>query len=151
MAEKKSGWAAWNEKKKKEAERELKKSIKRAHKGYIAVAAIFLIVGICAGAAFAYMQTASDKLVLNGEAKTVVFVGDPLLYTDEGVTCISFGEDVSDSVEIVTNMTKNADGTYMGDTSVQGEYYIKYTVKGGRFDGLSRVRIFTVNAPAAQA
>ena len=135
---KKSGWDAWNEKK-------LKKALKKVHAGYLAVAAIFLVVGLAVGGWFAMSSTANDSFTLNGEKRTEVSVGETLSYTDEGITCISMGKDISSCVEINTNMTRSEDGkTFTGDTSAEGEYYIEYKITEGRFKGLSRVRIFTV-------
>lgn len=150
MATKKSGWDAWNEKKKREAEKDVKKAVKNAHSGYIIVAVIFLIIGLAAGCTTAFLLTKNDSFTVNGSKSVTLNIGDTLSYTDEGVKCISFGKDVSKNVEIVTNMQRSEDGTtYTGDTSAAGEYYIKYTVRGGRFDGLSRVRVFTVVDPSA--
>ena len=135
---KKSGWDAWNEKK-------LKKALKKVHAGYLAVAAIFLVIGLAIGGWFAASSTANDLFVLNGEKRNEVEVGGTLSYIDEGVTCISMGKDVSASVEITTNMERSEDGkTFTGNTSVEGDYYIEYKITEGRFKGLSRVRIFTV-------
>ncbi|MBR2460376.1 MAG: hypothetical protein IKB34_04020 [Clostridia bacterium] len=137
---KKSNWDAWNEKK-------LKKALKKVHSAYLAVAAIALIVGLVAGAVLANSRISEDKFILNGEKNRTVSVGESLAYTDEGVTCVSFGKDVSGKVEIKTNMEQSEDGrSFTGDTSAECEYYIQYTVTDGRYKGLSRVRIFTVSA-----
>ena len=141
MAEKKSGWDAWNQKK-------MKKALKKIHRGYLIVIAVSLLLGAVGGAFFAYYTTAKDEFTLNGDKETTVTVGETLTYEDEGVKCISMGKDLSDKVEIKTNMTRSADGkTFVGDTSFAGEYYITYTVTKGRYAGLSRVRIFKVTDP----
>ena len=143
---KKSGWYAWNEKK-------LKKALKKVHAGYVTVAVIFLVIGLAVGVLFAMNSTSNDCFTLNGEKYTAVSVGETLSYTDEGITCISMGKDVSASVEINTNMERSADGKiFMGSTAVEGEYYIEYKITEGRYAGLSRVRIFTVkSAPADES
>ena len=135
---KKSGWDAWNKKK-------LKKALKKVHAGYLAIAAICLVIGLAVGGWFAMSSTANDSFTLNGEKNNTVQVGETLSYTDEGITCISMGKDVSASVEITTNMERSEDGkTFTGNTSAEGDYYIEYKITEGRFKGLSRVRIFTV-------
>lgn len=141
MAEKKSGWDAWNKKK-------MKKALKKVHCGYLIVIAVSLLLGAVGGAFFAYSATAKDEFTVIGSKETAVSVGSELTYVDEGIKCISLGKDLSDKVEIKTNMTRSADGkTFTGDTSFEGEYYITYTVTEGRYAGLSRVRIFRITDP----
>lgn len=144
MATKKSGWDAWHEK-------NAKKALKKIHEAYLAVAAAFLVIGIGTGSVVGYIFTKDDKFELNGEKNISITVGAPLSYTDEGVTCISMGRSLApEDVEITTNMTRSDDGNrFSADTSVEGEYYIEYKIKSGRFAGLSRVRIFTVTADTA--
>ena len=143
MAEKKSGWDAWNKKK-------AKKMLKQMHTGYLIVMAVFLIIGAIVGGGYAYVCTANDCFILQGNKETTVSVGDALTYEDEGIKCVSMGNDLSDKVEIKTNMTRSADGkTFTGDTSAEGEYYITYTVTEGRYAGLSRFRIFKITAPTS--
>ena len=138
MAKKESGWAAWNKKK-------AQKALRAMHRGYLITMAIFLIIGAIGGAAYAYIVTAKDEFTLIGERVTTVRLGETLVYEDEGIKCISMGKDLSDKVEIKTNMTRSADGTtFSGDTKFEGEYYVTYTVTEGRYAGLSRVRIFKI-------
>ena len=141
MAEKKSGWDAWNKKK-------MKKALKKLHRGYIMVIVISLLLGAVGGAAYAYTVTARDEFVLCGNKETEISVGTKLTYEDEGIKCISMGKDVSDKVEIKTNMDRSEDGkTFTATTFAAGEYYISYTVTEGRYAGLSRVRVFKVTYP----
>ena len=143
MAEKKSGWDSWNKKKAKQA-------LRKIHAGYIIIMAVCLTVGAIAGSLYAGKVIAKDTFILNGEREHSVTVGDELSYTDEGILCISEGKDLSDKIEIRTNMTRSEDGkTYTGDTSAEKEYYIEYTVTEGRYEGLSRTRIFTVSPVSA--
>lgn len=138
MAEKKRGWAAVHEKK-------LKKAIKKAHAGYIAVVALSLVIGFVIGYFICSALTANDCFELIGQKETVVAISSELTYEDPGIKCISFGKDVSDSVTVKTNMTKTADGKYTADTSEPTEYYIIYTVTEGRCKGLTLYRTFTVS------
>lgn len=138
MAEK-NGWDEWNE-------RKLRKALKRIRSAYKAVAVIFLVLGFAVGVLGANRAVAGDTFKLNGERELQASVGETLSYTDEGVTCISMGSDVSDKVEIRTNMERSEDGrVFTGDTSVEGEYFIEYKITEGRYAGLTRVRIFTVS------
>lgn len=144
MAEKKSGWDAWNQK-------QMKKALKKVHTGYLIVAVAALLIGAIGGGIFAYTVTAGDGFTLQGSKETTVSVGGELTYVDEGIKCVSMGKDVSHKVEIKTNMNRSEDGkTYTGDTSAPGEYYITYTVTEGRYAGLSRVRVFTVAATESE-
>ena len=136
----KSGWDAWNSKKAKQAA----KLARKVHAGYLVVGAIFLIIGLAAGAFLAHGSISGDLFTLNGEKERSVAIGEELIYVDEGISCISMGKDLSDKVKIETNMTTTDGVTYTADTSADTEYYITYTVTEGRYAGLSRVRTFTV-------
>jgi len=140
----KSGWEKWRAKKKREAERKIKK----AHFGYIIIAVLFLAAGLATGYFGAQIITKNDVFEINGEKVTSLKVGDTLSYTDEGIKYISFGKDVSGSVEISTNMTKGENGTFTADTAEEGEYYIIYKAVGGRCDGLTLYRVFRVTENA---
>ena len=140
MAKGQSGWDRWRAKKAREA----KRSIKKAHFGYIIIAVLFLAAGLAVGYFGAHFITRSDVFEINGNKMTVCKVGDPLAYTDEGIKYISFGKDISGSIEVSTNMTKQSDGTYTADTAEEGEYYIIYKAVGGRCDGLTLHRVFRV-------
>ena len=140
MAEKKSGWDKWREKKLREA----KKKVKKAHKGYIVIVVLFLAIGLAVGYFGAQYVTRNDEFKLCGEKITTLTVGDTLSYTDEGIKYVSFGKDFSDSVQISTNMVRGETGTFTADTSETGEYYIIYKAVGGRCDGLTLYRVFKV-------
>ena len=71
MAEKKSGWDAWNKK-------QMKKALKKVHTGYLIVIAVFLIIGAIVGGGYAYVCTANDCFILQGNKETTVSVGDAL-------------------------------------------------------------------------
>jgi len=137
MATKKRGWAAVHEKK-------LKKAIKKAHTGYIVVVALALIIGLAGGYFAASAICAGDTFELKGQKETSVKVGDTLSYTDEGLNYVSYGKDLGSSYAVKTNLTQNSDGSYTGDTSVAGEYYIIYTVTEGRCKDMTLYRVFKV-------
>lgn len=134
----------------KRQKNKIKRKLKGLHSGYIVIAVIFLALGAVLGVVFASRSTANDRFTLNGDSSIYVDVGEELSYKDEGITCISEGKDVSDSVTVTTNMTSSSNGCYTADTSVAGEYYIKYTVTQGRYAGLCRVRVFKVREPIGE-
>ena len=144
MAKAQSGWDKWRTKKAREA----KKKAKKAHFGYIIIAVLFLAVGLVSGYFGAQIVAKNDGFEINGEKVTTLKVGDELSYTDEGIKYISFGKDLSDSVEISTNMTKGENGVFTAETDEEGEFYIIYKAVGGRCDGLTLYRVFRVKADA---
>lgn len=133
----KKGWAAVHEKK-------LKKAIKKAHKAYLVVAALALVIGIAGGYFAASVICGNDVFELKGQKETTVKIGDEIKYTDEGIKYVSFGKDLSSSFAITTNLTHGSDGTYTGDTSEETEYYIIYTITEGRCEGMTLYRTFNV-------
>ena len=109
--------------------------------------AVLLVLGLLVGAAIVpVLQGDNSGMKLIGEKKHTIPVGDTEVgYLDEGVACFYFGIDCSDYVEISTNLTKNSDGVYIIDTSVEGVYYIAYTSTHPIFERDVRlVRTFTV-------
>lgn len=146
MAQKKSGWDEWREKKEKEAKRKIKKTAKKTHKGYFIVIVVFLALGLAGGYFGTAYLTRSDSFSLNGDKLTTLAVGQPLVYSDEGIRYISYGKDLSSSVTVETNMTKLSDGTYTADTAAESEYYIIYHVNEGRCKDLTLYRVFRVEA-----
>ena len=137
MAAKKKGWAAVHEKK-------LKKALKKAHKAYIVIVAVALVIGLAGGYFLASAICAGDAFALNGQKETAVKIGDEIKYTDEGIKYISYGKDLSAAYTLKTNLTKNSDGSYTGDTSEETEYYIIYTVTEGRCKDMTLYRVFKV-------
>lgn len=116
---------------KKTAKSEVKKQVKK-RPIFAIVLFLLLAVGGVGGFFGAKFLTANDTFALVGEANITLTVGEE--YVEEGVTIISFGKDISDKVEIESNV----------DTSVAGEYYIKYTVEGLRFGSVARYRYVKV-------
>lgn len=140
MAKGQSGWDRWREKKAREA----KRSMGKAHKGYILIAVLFLAFGLTLGYFGASFITKNDAFEIKGEKVTVCKVGETVTYADEGIKYISFGKDRSESFTVETDIPKNGDGEYAVDTSKAGEYCITYRAVGGRCDGLTLYRVFRV-------
>lgn len=141
---KKSGWDEWREKKEKQAKRKVKNTVKKSHKGYFIVVAVFLALGLAGGFFGTSFLTRNDSFSLNGDKTTSISVGETLIYNDEGIRYISFGKDLSSSVTVETNLTKLPDGTYTADTAAESEYYIIYHVNEGRCKDMTLYRVFRV-------
>ena len=144
MAKKKSGWDEWREKKEKEAQRKIKKTVKISHKAYFIIVVVCIALGLAGGYFGTAFLTRDDSFALNGQKITELSVGDPLIYADEGVSYVSFGKDLSSSVTVETNMTLQSDGTYTADTAAESEYYIIYRVNEGRCKDMTLYRVFRI-------
>ena len=122
------------------ARRKAKKKVKRLHPATFAVCFLCLLLGVAIGAVCYNLVSRDDCFELRGKSVYELEVGTPFSYRDEGVSAISFGADISDKVEVQTNMMRNTDGTYTADTSEQGEYYMIYTVDSPKYEGVQKVR-----------
>ena len=112
--------------------------------------ALALVAGLLVGAALVPVLAGDNSgIFLNGEKRVVLSVGESYTYVDEGVRFTYFGIDCTGYVEISTNLTKNADGSYTVDTSEEGVYYIAYTSTHPLFEsGVRLVRTFVVGGDA---
>ncbi|MBQ7384478.1 MAG: hypothetical protein IJV72_06780 [Clostridia bacterium] len=117
---------------------------KKIHPATYIIALLCLALGIGAGVGACALVCRNDCFKLKGDKSYTVSVGTPIAYKDEGVKIISFGQDISDKVEIKTNLTQNDDGSYNVDTSEPCEYYIIYTVDSVKYGEIQRVRTITV-------
>ena len=132
---------------KKEVEKDIKTTSKKMTIGGALAIVISLVVAVVGGIFAEKLITKKDCFVLKGDKEITIEVKDGIyVYTDPGFEVISFGKDLSDKVEIKTNMTKNDDGTYSIDTSTEGDYYMIYTVDSLKYGKIKRVRTFTVGA-----
>lgn len=128
----------------KRQKKKLRKQMRSLHIGYVAVSVLFLVLGVSVGAFLAMRATASDCFTLCGDATLTYTAGSDITYSDEGVRCISMGEDLSDKMEISSNLPLSQDGSCDLSALAPGEYYITYKATEGRYEGLCRVRIITV-------
>lgn len=76
--------------------------------------------------------TKEDEFVLIGDKNITLNIGDE--YIDAGAKVISFGRDYSEQIEVESNV----------DTSVAGDYFVKYTIKSTRFKNVVRYRYVIV-------
>ena len=135
----------------KKAKRRAKNKLKKLHPVTKALAVLFLIAGIAAGALVCIAMSGEDGFALNGSTAFSIDVGTPYTYTEEGVTAVQFGRDVSGKVQVETSLEKDADGNYIIPTDEEGVYTITYTVNAYKFQKgengvIKRIRTFTVNA-----
>lgn len=126
-----------------------KRAIKKTHKAYIVIIVLMLAAGFAAGYFGVQSVVGGDTFALNGEKEVSVNAGETISYSDEGIKYISIGTDLSDKVEIRTNMQKGEDGKYTATAEVGTEYYIIYTAKEGRCEGMTLYRVFKVKEVGA--
>ncbi|MBO5416353.1 MAG: hypothetical protein J6A83_06965 [Clostridia bacterium] len=129
---------------KRKVKRKAKSKAKKIHPATYIIALLCLALGIGAGAGACALVSRDDCFKLRGDKSYTVSVGAPLVYKDEGVKIVEFGRDISDKVEIRTNLTENDDGSYNVDTTEPCEYYIIYTVDSVKYGKIQRVRTITV-------
>ena len=129
---------------KQKAKSKAKKVARGIHTASYIIWALALILGIVAGILYGMFACRKDCFELNGPKNFDFEVGEALEYVDPKVKIIEFGRDISDRVEIETNMQENANGTYTVDTSEPGVYYIKYTVDSVRYGEVCRIRTITI-------
>jgi len=128
-----------NKKTKSKKQNELKKSVKKVNKKYLILFIFFALIGIGIGAGTMFYFTKDDTFKLVGEREIVLYVGDS--YLEEGVTCVSFGKDISDTI-VPTGKV---------DTSQVGIYVIKYSTKDIRYKRVTLYRKITVIAKGENA
>ena len=122
-----------------------KKKLRRANLLTVFICIFALILGVLSGV-FAYKYICrDDRFELRGQKEVKVLLNSPeFFYYDDGVEIIEFGKDVSDDVEIETNMTCVGSDKYTVDTTVPGRYYIKYTVDSPKYGEVCRIRTVVV-------
>ena len=121
------------------------KALKKIHPAYVVIIALSLVIGLAVGYFAANFIYSKDTLELVGDKISYVSTGESVSYPDEGVKYISKGKDLSDKVEIETNMAL-VDGKYTGTPSEDNELYIIYKITEGRAKGQTLYRVFRVNA-----
>lgn len=135
----------------KKAKRRAKSKLKKLHTATKVLAVLFLVVGIAAGALVCTAMSKNDGFTLKGNTAFSIDVGTPYTYTEEGVSAVQFGRDVSGKVQVETSLEQDANGNYIIPTDEEGIYTITYTVNAYKFQKgengvIKRIRTFTVNA-----
>lgn len=119
----------------KKASTEVKKTLKRAGTTAILLAVLFLVIGAGAGWLTTKLICKNDCFDIVGMDEISVEIGSS--YVDQGVKVVAFGKDQSQNVSIVTNLTKNADGSYTSNE--EGTFYIIYKCDSFKYDKLFKV------------
>ena len=122
-----------------------KKKMRRANLLTVAIAVLALIAGVVVGV-FAYKHICRhDRFELRGQKEIRIELNESeFFYYDDGVELVEFGKDLSDEVEVQTNMTYLGGDKYTVDTTVPGKYYVKYTVDSPKYGEVCRIRTIIV-------
>ena len=134
---------------KRMAKNELKSTTKRITIGGKVAIILTFLIAVAGGVCVEKIITKNDVFALNGNKEYAFEIGHnggSYEYIDEGFKVVSFGRNIADKVSVDTNMTRGNDGQYIIDTSLEGDYYIIYTVEDIKYGHIKRVRTFTVGA-----
>ena len=112
---------------------------KKLHPATLALALVFLALGIAGGIFAAKALTANDRFTLNGAQQVYLTVGEA--YEDPGATVLSFGRDISDKVVVGGDFSRF-------DADAPGVYKFTYTVDDLRWGDYQLVRTVTVSRSA---
>ncbi len=112
------------------------KATKKISTASLVLAIIFFLIGSFCGVGLSVFLTKNDRFELNGPKE--VYLEEGALFTDEGVTIVSFGRDISDRVLV---------GGDTVDVSETGTYSIVYTVDDIRWGDYQLVRKVIVGDP----
>lgn len=126
----------------KKVEKQVKKSVKKVGFAGLVLALLFLLVGAGCGWFVTKTICKNDCFELIGMDEISIEIGSS--YQDQGVNVVAFGKDVSDSVSIETNLTKNPDGSYTSNE--EGTYYIIYkssSFKYGKLFKVEKIRLIS--------
>ena len=119
-----------------------KKSGSKLTKSLGILAVVFLIIGVGLGIGTGFYLCRNDCFEIIGSDELTLTIGEN--YYDEGCKVISFGRDISDEVEIETDLIINPDGSLTGDDTKT--YYILYKsndIKYGKVFTVTKIRLIT--------
>lgn len=126
----------------KRTQNKVKKSVKKIGFVPIILAVLFLAIGVGGGWIATKIICKNDCFEIVGKDEISVEIGSS--YYDQGVKIVAFGKDENASIEIETNLTKNADGSYTSNE--EGTFYIKYksnSFKYGKLFKVERIRLIS--------
>lgn len=106
------------------------------------LAIVFLVIGVGLGIGAGFYLCRNDCFEIIGSDELTLTIGEN--YYDEGCKVISFGRDISDEVEIETDLIINPDGSLTGDDTKT--YYILYKsndIKYGKVFTVTKIRLIT--------
>ena len=134
----------FNTKTKKPTKSQVKKATKKVQslglKG-LTICLIFLLVGALVGAGAYFITSKNDCFELLGNDEISLQLGEQ--YVENGVKIVEFGQDISDSVIIETDLDLNNENK----PTTTGTFYIKYTTssfKYGKLFRVQKIRLVTV-------
>lgn len=136
-----------NEKQAKRSGKKLKKNLKKASIGAIILAVCLLVVGAVGGYFGVKFLTRNDCFEIIGQDELTLTLGEN--YADQSVKAVSCGKDVSEKVEIETNLKQTENGDYYADEV--GTYYIVYKVNDVKYNSLfkvQKIRLITFVEPS---
>ena len=119
-----------------------KKSGSKLTKSLGILAVVFLIIGVGLGIGTGFYLCRNDCFEIIGSDELTLTIGEN--YYDEGCKVVSFGRDISDEVEIETDLIINSDGSLTGDDTKT--YYILYKsndIKYGKVFTVTKIRLIT--------
>lgn len=103
---------------------------------------MFLVIGVGLGIGAGFYLCRNDCFEIIGSDELTLTIGEN--YYDEGCKVVSFGRDISDEVEIETDLIINPDGSFTGDDTKT--YYILYKsndIKYGKVFTVTKIRLIT--------
>lgn len=121
---------------KKSQTNKVKRNFKKVGKKSLLVALVMLVLGAAGGWFGVKFLTRNDAFEIIGQEEVSVILGTN--YEDLGVKVVSFGKDLSDKVQIETNLTQNPDGTFSAED--YGTYYIVYTVDSIKYNSIFKIK-----------
>ena len=119
-----------------------KKSGSKLTKSLGILAVVFLIIGVGLGIGTGFYLCRNDCFEIIGSDELTLTIGEN--YYDEGCKVVSFGRDISDEVEIETDLIINPDGSLTGNDTKT--YYILYKsndIKYGKVFTVTKIRLIT--------
>ena len=133
-----------NKKTNNKIKKQANKIVKKISIGGVVAILLCLVVGAIGGVVALKVVTKNDTFELNGTKEFKYDVGDEITYTEEGYKVVSFGRDLTDKVEIKTNLKQNDQGVYYIENAEEGEYFIIYTVNSKKYGKVQKFRTFVV-------
>ena len=127
---------------KKSQTNKAKNAIKRTNWKVLILGLVFLLVGVGGGAAVCWGLCRNDTFEIYGQEELTLTLEEK--YLDDGVKVVSFGRDVSNDIEIETNLKRDENGLFYSEEV--GTFYIKYhsnDFKYGKLFTVERVRLIT--------
>ena len=125
------------------------RAVRKAHPKTVAVVFISFIFALAVGVAVCFAVNKNDVFEMNGNEYVTLETGEG--YVDEGVTAVEFGRNISDKVQVETEMRYENGKYYAKDGET--DYYMIYTVntlKFGKIYPVKKIRIITFTLPTEQ-